>query len=67
MENIIIKESIEDDNKSNTSVLDLSLESNKEIDEDFISSENISDLKKDLMNEVNLQIENEINFTEFIF
>ena len=67
MENICIKESYEDDKKSNISVLDLSLESNKEIGKECIFCENISDLKKDLMNEVDLQIENEtIIFTEFI-
>lgn len=57
----------EDDKKSNSSVLNLSLDSNKEISKDSISSDNISSLKKDLMNEVNLPIENEINTTEFIY
>ena len=62
------KEIIEDeeDKKSSSSVLNLSLGSNKEKNKEIILSENISDIKKELMNEVNLPIENEIESKEFI-
>ena len=58
------KENIEEDRKSNSSVLNLSLESTKEVSKDSISSEYKSNLKSELMNEVNLPIENEINATD---
>ena len=58
------KENIEEDRKSNSSVLNLSLESTKEVSKDSISSEYKSNLKRELMNEVNLPIENEINATD---
>jgi hypothetical protein len=55
-----IKKSSEDeDKKSNCSVLNLSLESTKEISKESISRQSIVDLKKELMDEVNLPIENE--------
>ena len=62
------KEIIEDeeDKKSNTSVLNLSLGSAKELNKESISSENISDIKKELMSEINLPIENEIDLGEFV-
>ena len=54
-----IAENIEEDRKSNSSVLNLSLESTKGKKEES-SIDNISDIKEELMNEVNLPIENEI-------
>jgi hypothetical protein len=62
------KEIIEDeeDKKSNTSVLNLSLGSAKELNKESISSENISDIKKELMSEINLPIENENDLGEFV-
>ena len=60
------KDNIEEDRKSNSSVLNLSLESTKEVSKDSISSEYKSNLKRELMNEVNLPIENEINATDTI-
>ena len=56
----------EEDKKSNTSVLNLSLDSTKEINKDIILSENISDIKKELMDEINLPIENEVESGVFI-
>ena len=56
----IKKSSEEEDKKSNSSVLNLSLESTKEISKESISPEIIVDLKKELMEEVNLPIENEL-------
>jgi len=56
----------EEDKKSNTSVLNLSLDSTKELNKENISSENISDIKKELMDEINLPIENEIESGVFI-
>ena len=62
------KEIIEDeeDKKSNTSVLNLSLGSAKELNKESISAENISDIKKELMSEINLPIENENDLGEFV-
>lgn len=56
----------EEDRKSNCSVLDFSLGSTKEIRKESNSSD-IQNLKKELMSEINLPIENEINTQEFIF
>ena len=50
----------DEDKKSNSSVLNLSLESTKERNKESISFDDISDIKNELMNEVNLPIENEI-------
>ena len=58
-----IAEIIEEDRKSNSSVLNLSLESTKGKNEE-LSIDNISDIKEELMNEVNLPIENEIYESE---
>ncbi len=58
-----IAEIIEEDRKSNSSVLNLSLDSTKEKKED-LSIDNISDIKEDLMNKVNLPIENEMSESE---
>ena len=58
-----IAEIIEEDRKSNSSVLNLSLDSIKEKKEE-LSIDNISDIKEDLMNKVNLPIENEISESE---
>ena len=63
------KETIEDeeeDKKSNTSVLNLSLGSTKELSKEINTSENLSDIKKELMGEIILPIENEIDSAEFI-
>ena len=56
-------ESAEEDRKSNLSVLNLSLDSTKGKNRET-SIDNISDIKEDLMNEVNLPIENEISESE---
>ena len=63
-----IKEIIKDneDKKSSSSVLNLSLDSTKGISKDRISTEYNSEFKKELMNEVNLPIENEIQSSDFI-
>ena len=58
-----IAEIIEEDRKSNLSVLNLSLESTKGKKEES-SIDNISDIKEELMNKVNLPIENEIYESE---
>lgn len=57
----------EEDKKSNSSVLNLSLESTKEISKESLSIENLSDIKQELMNEVNLPIENELEESEEFF
>ena len=64
----MIKEKIEDeeDKKSSSSVLNLSLGSTKEKRKDILSSDRISDIKKELMDKVNLPIENEIESKEFM-
>ena len=58
---------IPEDKKSNSSVLNLSLNSNKEFKEELISNEdNISDINE-LKNIINIEIENEnIESNEFI-
>ena len=58
-----IADIIEEDRKSNLSVLNLSLESTKGKKEES-SIDNISDIKEELMNKVNLPIENEIYESE---
>ena len=49
------------DQKSDSPVLDLSLESNKEINSDTLIKDNISDIINELKDKVNIQIENEYN------
>ena len=68
MKDKINKEIIKDneDKKSSSSVLNLSLDSTKGISKDRISTEYNSEFKKELMNEVNLPIENEIQSSDFI-
>ena len=56
----IINNTEEDEKKSSSSVLNLSLESTKEISKESISQDNALELKKELMCEVNLPIENEL-------
>lgn len=62
-----LKEILEDesDKKSNSSVLNLSLSSTKEIGKENISSDNISELKRELMEEISLPIEKEIDSIKF--
>ena len=48
-----------EDKKSNSSVLNLSLDSTKERSKDTLTTDYIYELKKELMDEVNLPIENE--------
>ena len=62
-----LKEILEDesDKKSNSSVLNLSLSSTKEFGKENISSDNISELKRELMEEISLPIEKEIDSIKF--
>ena len=68
MKDKICKETFENnqDKKSNSSVLDLSLGSTKDISKKSITTEFNSELKKELMDEVNLPIENEIESTRYL-
>ena len=68
MKDKICKETFENnqDKKSNYSVLDLSLGSTKDISKKSITTEFNSELKKELMDEVNLPIENEIESTRYL-
>ena len=55
-----------EDKKSNSSVLNLSLDSTKERSKDTLTTDYIYELKKELMDEVNLPIENEFESSNLI-
>ena len=55
-----------EDKKSNSSVLNLSLDSTKERSKDTLTTDYIYELKKELMDEVNLPIENEFESPNLI-
>ena len=59
------KKIMTDEQKSNSSVLDYSLESNKNLNSDSIINDNQSDILKDLKNKTTITIENE-NENEYI-
>ena len=53
-----------EDQKSISSVLNLSLESNKDINSDSLINDNISDIVNELKDKVNIPIENENEYNE---
>ena len=59
------KKIMTDEQKSNSSVLDYSLESNKNLNSDSLINDNQSDILKDLKNQTTIPIENE-NENEYI-